>query len=264
MSDRPKMSSQKNIHDELRELNSHLPVPAGLPVFSVPDNYFNGLATSIVAKIKSNESSASQELQELSPVLAGISKQMPYSVPLFYFEQTLEGLPGITGHRASPLLDTIGKEMLYTVPQGYFDSLPQEIIAGISRPGAKIIPLFARKWVRMAAAAVVGGALFLIGHQFFDNTSEKTVAGGPTDNTQTLIARTTPAIEKEIKKVSTQELEAFMQEVPVASKEAKIKITSADQANVKELLKDVSDKDMETFLSALPTADEEMLGTDQP
>lgn len=256
------MSSQKNIHDELRDLNSNLPAHNSQPVFSVPEGYFSGLAASILAKVKSGEPSVSQELQELSPMLASISRETPYSVPFFYFVQTIDGLPGLTGTTTSPVLDAVTKETPYKVPQEYFINLPEQILAKVTQPIAIVVPLFASKWMRIAAAAVVGGALFLAGYQYFDDKPQTIVALHPAGATQTLVATTTPSIEQEIKKVSIKDLEDFIQNVPVTIKETKPATISSDKENVKELLKDVSDTEMETFLSALPTADDEVLLTD--
>lgn len=89
----------------------------------VPEGYFTGLSDSILEKIKKSQGqSASTELIELSPLLAGISKNN-----------------------------------LYVVPEGYFDSLSTHISGEINVPAAtKVISIFSRQtWMRYAAAAVV-------------------------------------------------------------------------------------------------------------
>ena len=74
------MRSQTNIKDELKSLESGLPVTDN-PAFSVPEGYFEGLASSVLAKVKASEASVQKELAEISPLLAGIPKVTPYSVP---------------------------------------------------------------------------------------------------------------------------------------------------------------------------------------
>lgn len=91
--------------------------------FQVPEGYFNNLSGSILSKIKSQqELSTADELKELSPLLASIS-------------------------RAN----------VYTVPAGYFESVTGELTAKvIDSSKAKVVSLFTqRRWMQMAAAAAV-------------------------------------------------------------------------------------------------------------
>ena len=46
------MTNQNNIQDELRSMNSELPVENSQNTFSVPQGYFDGLAASIITKVK--------------------------------------------------------------------------------------------------------------------------------------------------------------------------------------------------------------------
>jgi hypothetical protein len=256
------MSSPKNIQDELRSLESSLPFTNN-QLFSVPEGYFEGLAASVLAKVKARESSASSELQELSPLLAVLSKKMPYSVPSFYFDENLKGGSGITSETESTILTSVGKDLPYSVPQGYFDNLPLELMAKVARPKAKVIPLFARTWMRVASAAIIGGALFIAGNNYFNNKEEDSIATGPRDTTKPFVANSTPLIEQEIKKVSTKELEEFIKGVQENAVKGKTQQpTSSEKDKVKEMLKDVSDVEMETFLSAIPMMDDEFTVTD--
>lgn len=254
------MNSQKNIQDELKDLDSILPAHNGQPVFSVPEGYFDSLAASILAKVKNGEASAVQELAALSPMLAGISRETPYSVPLFYFEQNLDGLQGIMNTTPSPLLESIGKEMPFTVPQGYFTNLSAKVISKVAPPTAKIIPLFARSWMRAAVAAVVGGIIFISGYQYFNSKNADPIAQTRVDTArQNQFARNEPAMVQEIKKASTKELDEFIENVQIASvKKVKGNFPSSDDEKVKALLQDVTDTEMDAFLNAIPTADDEL------
>ena len=252
------MSSQKHIQDELKSLESNLSFNNNQP-FSVPDGYFDGLAASVLAKIKSSEASAKSELGELSPLLAGIPKVTPYSVPFSYFQENVETVPGLIQEPTSLVLSNIGKELPYSVPEGYFENLSDQVLSKVSIP-ARVVPLFARTWMRVATAAVVAGALFFAGLQLFSNKNEGSeIADKPSDTTQTLVARNGPAIEKVIKQASTKELEEFVETVQVNGK-ASGKSESESQKEVEELLKDVSTNEMESFLSTLPV-DEDLLIT---
>lgn len=253
------MNNQKNIQEELRSLESGLPVNNIQP-FAVPENYFNGLAEVILKKVKNMEASAQAELIELSPLLAGIPKLTPYAVPSSYFEDTLENSTGVFLESDSIVLDSIDRTMPYAVPGGYFESLPAEIMARVGRTRAKIVPLFGRTWMRVASAAVIAGALFLGGNQLLKNGSNDTPSTSAvtiTPGDQTLLADNTKPIEKVITQASTKELEEFISTIqvnPPANTES-VKNTS-DKSEVEALLKDVSTTEMENFLSTMPADDE--------
>ena len=251
------MTSQKHIQDELKSLESSLPFSNNQP-FSVPEGYFDGLAATFLAKVKSSKASAEAELGELSPLLAGIPKITPYSVPFSYFEENIETVPNLNQETESPVLSYVGKELPYSVPQDYFENLAEQVLSKISKPTAKVVPLFARTWMRVASAAVIAGALFIAGLQLFSTKNEGLATAGKPDTTQTLVAQNGAATEKEIKQASTKELEEFIETVQVngkASAEQKI----GSEKEVEELLKDVSTNEMESFLSALPVDDDLMI-----
>lgn len=248
------MSSQKNIQDELKALESSLSFNNNQP-FSVPEGYFGGLAAAILAKVKGSEVSAEAELGELSPLLAGIPKITPYSVPFSYFSENLDDVPGILQEPDLVVLNYVGKELPYAVPQGYFENLPEQILERISEPKAKVVPLFARTWMKMAAAAVVTGALIFGGLQLFSGKPDEiiTIAVKQTDSTQT--AQNNKPVLKEIKQASTKELEEFIETVQVTAANTNGSIAS-NKGEVEDLLKDVSTNEMETFLSELSTDDD--------
>ena len=256
------MDNQDNIQDELRGLDSGLPLQNNPNPFSVPEGYFDGLAASILARVKGQDDAAS-ELQVLSPLLAGISRQMPYAVPGGYFEQNLSSLPSLTGNENSAVLDYIGKSLPYSVPEGYFDRLPEQILANLVRPKAKLVPFFSRTWARAAAAAAIIGAIFLGGYQLLNQPgSEQSVATTyPTaDTSDKLVARNENVnLTQVIRSASTEEIDAFIQNVPYNPAKLQEEATpSAEGGEVAELLKDVSASEIDAFLDQLPTADEDL------
>lgn len=261
------MDNQNNIQDELRGLNSGLPVDNSSNPFSVPEGYFDGLAASILAKVKEESFSAADELQQLSPFLAGISKKSPYSVPDGYFEENLASLSQFTKEEESPVLAAIGKALPYTVPQGYFENLSEQVLAKVAPPKTKVVSLFSRKWMRVAAAAVVGGIITLGGYRFLSEQRDETSmanADKPGNTTQNLVAKNeVGGVVQELKKASTEELDNFISAVPLnRGKLEKTTSKPAEKAEVKELLKDVSQKEIDAFLEQLPTADEDLLVID--
>ncbi len=87
----------------------------------VPQGYFDTLSENILSKIKAQqEQTVAEELNELSPVLAGLNKTN-----------------------------------LYAVPAGYFENLADNMIQQTTIE-TKVVSMFSRKvWIRFAAAAVV-------------------------------------------------------------------------------------------------------------
>lgn len=114
------------------EENSLLQVAGKQMPQDVPQGYFDTLSDNILSKIKAQQSiqTATEELRELSPLLAGLSKVN-----------------------------------LYEVPAGYFENLS----AGITEKTTetKVVSMFSRKvWIRYAAAAVLFG-MIAFGINFF-------------------------------------------------------------------------------------------------
>ncbi|RXK59370.1 hypothetical protein ESA94_14650 [Lacibacter luteus] len=104
------------------EENSLLQVAGKEMPQTTPAGYFDSLANTILLKVKAagNSMAIADELQELSPVLAGISKTN-----------------------------------VYQVPAGYFDTVATTITAQL-KPEAKVVAVSGmQKWMRYAAAAAV-------------------------------------------------------------------------------------------------------------
>ena len=242
------MSNGNNIQDELNGLNSNLSHNQNGTPYSVPDGYFEGLAGTILAKIKGEPAiSASEEIAQLSPLLAGISRKMPFSVPDDYFQKTLELLPILTYEsEESIVLSFIDKTMPYDVPANYFENLPEKILSRVVKPKAKIVPMMARKWMRMAVAAVVAGIMAVSGFYYF----------GGKKNTVT----TDSSVASSLKNVSDKALNDFINiaapSVSDSTQTASNNLTASGK-DAKKLLQDVSDKDLSSFLAQVPADDQE-------
>lgn len=108
--------------------------------FSVPQGYFDGLAAEILSKVAGGtkaESEPDNELAEVAPLLASLSKKNPY-----------------------------------TVPAGYFNTLEFKQLAT-----AKVVKMgLFKKITRYAAAAVITGALAVGGFFYTNNNTTDTAA----------------------------------------------------------------------------------------
>ncbi|HSB94788.1 MAG TPA: hypothetical protein VLC28_16805, partial [Flavitalea sp.] len=102
-------------------------IPATLKMpMDVPQGYFEGLAASILNKIRQSEN---RQDDEYSEILAGIGKATPYQVPSGYFEQNLHSLESLYWNESAPnILTVIGRNDPYTVPEGYFKQLPSAVL----------------------------------------------------------------------------------------------------------------------------------------
>lgn len=241
------MKNRNTIQNELNELNSSLSSELDSVTFSVPDGYFDGLANSILARIKGEMAvSSSEEIAGLSPLLAGISRKLPYSIPDNYFSLNIEGLQAFTSENEESLvLSFIDKEMPYEVPSGYFANVPEQVLQKISNQGTKVVAFRKRNWIRLAAAAVVTGILAISGIVYFNN---RTTGNGISND---------PVMA--VKKASTEELNDFIKTTALDATDGKSSLTvlnKAPKTEAKKLFADVSDKELDDFLDQMPGDDE--------
>lgn len=254
------MAHQDNILQELLELNSGLSTISRQNVFQAPVGYFDNLAGKIVSRVKALEAAnAIEEIALVSPILSRASKVIPYTVPAGYFEGLEKKLEAIILNEEqtaaeeleslSPLLSGLKNKSTYTVPEGYFKKVPVVKENTVEETKAKVISITSRKWFRYAAAAVVIGVVATIGFIRFNNgknidPSEKSFAW----------------IQKNMKKVSTDDINEF---VELASAGSADMVKAETKEEISNLLKDVSDKEIQDFLSdtqaAEPDADDEQI-----
>lgn len=244
--------AKKDIIQELSELGSSFSDIPARNMFTVPQGYFDELAVFVMNRIKAlNSTNPQEELNCLSPFLNEISRELPYSVPPNYFRELPDALmEGIRSHEdyqtadeelssLSPLLSSIGNKNPYAVPAGYFENFGKDVnLKSDSKPPVKVISIVNRKWFRFAAAAVVTGFIAMTGVLlFFTDSPIRT-------------SNTHEWVEKNMKKVSTDEIDSFIQadEQPTAT---------AKTTDIRELMKDVSDNDIQDFLSKTNAGNDE-------
>ncbi|RYY90488.1 MAG: hypothetical protein EOO15_02325 [Chitinophagaceae bacterium] len=223
------MEPRKNIALELQEAGVNLPAGLIVAPYAVPHGYFAAFADTVLARIRQQETAA--ELEELSPLLAGLSKKMPFAVPDGYFAEV----------PVPSLLDSIDRGMPYSVPSGYFDSLPETLLAKVAPQEAKVVRMRPR-WIRMAAAAVVGGIIAVGGWIY-----ETRVPASPG-------VRAEIAVQNGLKSVPDQALDEFIENTdPAAS--ASLASNGNTHSEVKSMLNDVPVSEMDAFLEQVPLDD---------
>jgi hypothetical protein len=243
------MNTNLTILNELRELQSSLARIDQKNVYSVPDDYFTNLPQLVLQKIKANE-----EIEEISPLLAGISRKMDYKVPADYFSNFSVNIteklndvnePSVSDEleTLSPLLSGIGKKMPYSVPGNYFEKVA---IPGVQE--AKVISISKRSWFRYAAAAVITAIIVSSGFLILD---KKEIDPD---------IKPFAWVEKKLDKVSTNDINEFVQLVDITSTDVTISTTPAE---IKQLIKEVSSEDIYDFLEeteiAEPESEEDIL-----
>ena len=249
--------AKNDIIQELSQLESSFSNVPARNIYVVPQGYFEGLAGRVMSRIKALDSTNPQEeLNYLSPFLNSISRELPFSVPQNYFRELPEAVMEVIRNHEdyqtaeeelsslSPMLSNIGNKNPYAVPEGYFENFGKDInLKSDNKPAAKVVSLVNRQWFRFAAAAVVIGFVALTGINLFFNNH--TI---PTSNTHRWV-------EENMNKVSTDEMNSFMQADDEESKGKEV--ATAGTSDIRELMKDVSDNDIQDFLNKTNAGNDE-------
>ncbi|TCZ73109.1 hypothetical protein [Flaviaesturariibacter aridisoli] len=229
------MEPRKNIALELQEGGLQLPAGLHVPPYAVPEGYFAAFAATVLARIHREEAAA--ELQELAPLLAGLPKSMPFAVPEGYF-----AAPAVPS-----LLDSLDRKMPFSTPAGYFEGLPGllltrlrqgEAVPATSQP-ARVVGMRPR-WVRMAAAAVLAGAI---------------AVGGWLYESRTPAANPEAVVQAGLRTVPDGALDEFLQTADPASA-TDVAQSSSPHSDVRQMLHDVSVSELDAFLEGVPGEDD--------
>lgn len=242
------MENRLTILDELRLLSPLLAGLDKLPVFWVPEGYFDKLPVLIIDKVQESSSG----------ILSGIPKQTANQVPDGYFynlsNTILSRIKAEQEENAtqelrelSPMLYSVQGEHPYEVPLGYFRELANEIlIRSRSRtPGAKVLHITRAVFMRYAVAALFTGFMALGVFKFTAPNSSSNNGDAWSMN-----------VDKELDKVSDVDMIKYLE----ANGENVDAVTVASNAldtnelpSQDELLND--DKALDKYLNNVNTAD---------
>lgn len=167
----------------------------GAAVDEVPEGYFDNLSNNILLKI---EGTVANELQVISPFIAGLKKVTPYEVPENYFEDAAGTISAqVAAEQVPPVLQHINKTQPFEVPAGYFEHLADAVLnKAKGQTGAKVIALPKRSnaiW-KYAAAAVFTGVMVL---GVFKYTGTSTGGTVPVAITETQLTETLQTVAEE-------------------------------------------------------------------
>lgn len=145
------------------------------------------------------------ELKEISPVLAKMDRDNPFSVPEGYFSALSDRLlinikiyaeqadtsinsarvpDGYFNDLSSQILNEIKNQdksveeftllsslrdkNVFSVPEGYFESLSDQVLSKIAHRTTKVISI--KSWMKYAAAAVIAGVMAITGLQIYNGS----------------------------------------------------------------------------------------------
>jgi hypothetical protein len=208
------------------------------------------------------------ELRQLAPILADVTRQMPYNVPDGYFDRFSAGM--LEAARATPasdvpagyfdnfatvmlqkvrsisvteeldevapMLNRLDKTMPYHLPEGYFANWKPELATSIAQP-AKVVKMGTGNWKQwaVAAAAVITMSL---GWQFLVNK--------PADNTVVTATVTDPALDTLLNKVDANSLTGYLEDEQANSEFASLLMIA--QQDVETSLKQLSDDELNWYM----------------
>jgi hypothetical protein len=134
--------------------------------------------------------------------------------------------------------------MPYTVPTGYFNGLAAQVAAKVASPKAKVVPMYTR-FMRVAFAAALMGAVVLGGVLYFNGS------GTGTGNGPDPVKQPGAWVAQKLKNIPDRDLEAFLKttDTDINSKEVARK---GSKVEVKQMLRDVSTKELDAFLNEVP------------
>jgi adenylate kinase len=146
------MNKHNTILEELSQISSAVANIEHREVYSVPNGYFEGLATCILQQIRA-EALLSKATSATYTAPTGYFDQLPSSILNKVKADTISEELMAT----APVLAGINRHNVYEVPEGYFETFA---VAVTATPTAKVVKMtIVRRWVSYAAAAVVVGVL---------------------------------------------------------------------------------------------------------
>jgi hypothetical protein len=220
--------------------------------YSIPSNYLEEFAENILIRIQTeNASSAEEELDILSPLLKGIDKKNPFSVPQGFFTELADTMnSGVQAiefvnnelENFSPLISGLKEKNVYETPDSYFENFSDSVFEKIKQQvqPAKVISINKkRNWFKYAAAAAVIGIIAAGSLLVIDNRNSQN--------------RQNAAVS--LASVSDQEMMNYLEDqstpqVSADSSATNNSVASADlnDTDANDLLSDVSDDELQQYV----------------
>ena len=238
------MLPNKEILLELSQISPALTNISRNPVYSVPLNYFDGLAGNILQQIKADI--ASQSL---------VSTANPFSAPLGYFEllpytilnkikqaQVSSNEVRDELEEIAPLLNTISRILPYQVAPGYFENFTVKTSGNkvVEQSPAKVLkPSWFSRSYKYAAAAVIAGVVIVSTFLLAPDNNIENPAGNYTSSIN---------IPAAVNKASEAEITEFLNSSTVIPEAAAINTFSNNEVDFLQVLENTSEEDIQDYL----------------
>jgi len=225
------MPSNPHIVKELNEISQTVANLPDLPVFAVPENYFEQFPEKLMSLIRDDtrnyiSEDPLEEIKQISPLLGGLKKTTPFSVPEGYFSHLEEKLTSLPEHNVEE-------------SDGNLEISEPVIPAKILR----MSPV--RQMYKLAAAAIIAGIIGVSAWFYFHQ--EKTA----TPSLATINAALPTVSEKEMKD--------FLLTIPDMPQPENFQMAGLDNLNFQDMLKDVNDDDLLEFVEESPIVQPEKM-----
>lgn len=235
------MLDKQNILKELQEVSPAIAILSRENVYSVPLNYFDGLAGNIMQLV--NADVAGQSFP--------VATATPFTLPPDYFNtlaaniianinQNNVDVTAVESELAeiAPLLNTIDKRMPYSVPQGYFEQLANRALH-VRKPAVVIQMNGLKKVLNIAVAAVLTGAIAV--STYILSPSAENVTG----QTSNFAALNIPA---EVIKVSEAEIVDYLTKNSFGPEVSGLQILPDEDIDIDNIIKSVSEEEIREYL----------------
>lgn len=161
------MEDRKNIQEELREIAPLLQNIPKTNVFRVPDGYFTELPSLISEKTHTLQFSNTR-VPYMVP--DGYFNDLPRTIM-----KKIAGT-GIANNEdelseVAPTLAEISRKNVFSVPDNYFGALDITPYRDVNEPQTRIVPLKKRSWYTHASAAIISGLILLGGFAWLKNSN---------------------------------------------------------------------------------------------
>jgi hypothetical protein len=214
------MKESTEILDELNRISPLLASIEKINIFTIPENYFNGLAERIfVYTFLNQNNNAEFNSNNVNRVPEGyfdsLSDHVLAKIKNQEFESDEEELK-----KLSPVLFSLKNKNVFTVPPGYFENVNNAVINKLNHQPAKIVSIKKVKtWWKYTAAAVITGAIAITSLQIFNsspdmqkNNSVVTESSGLPDYIQSSFQYKTPEqVDEGIATLSDDEIVKYLE-----------------------------------------------------
>ncbi len=245
------MTSNNEIHDELSALSPALAAIPKINLLRVPDNYFNELPSSVLALIQSDIIPSFNDVGHPSRSVPegyfdGLATDILAKI------KTGSAISSVAEmQELSPAIAAIGNQNIFKVPPKYFDNVSGRILENVA-PKTKVVEMKKRSGLvkYMAAAAIAG----IIGLGIFNLAGNKSGTGSalkdPLYATANQIVKNN-SFETEFSKLSDKDIEQYLKESG-QDVDAALVASAADDANlpaVEDYI--INDKTLDEFLNKI-------------